>query len=175
LSLNKVVAGANGLVARLIGQDIVPVSLLKADPDRVKADQGQLEQVIVNLVINARDAMPQGGRLTIETANACLDENDVRGYPGLEPGCYVLLAVSDTGVGMDEATQAHLFEPFFTTKPVGEGTGLGLAVTLGIVKQSGGYIYVHSELGQGTTFTIYLPQIETAGLVAPRLGDDSRG
>jgi two-component system cell cycle sensor histidine kinase/response regulator CckA len=160
LDLNAVVADTLKMLQRLIGDDIELITLPAPELGRVKADQGQVEQVIMNLAINARDAMPQGGKLTITIANAEMDDVSVRQHPGAVPGSYVMLSVSDTGCGMDHETQAHIFEPFFTTKELGKGTGLGLSTVYGIMKQSGGYISVYSELGRGTTFKSYLPRIE---------------
>lgn len=171
LDLNDLVSGIQNMLQRLIGENIELRACLAPGLGRVMADPVQIEQVIMNLAINARDAMPQGGKLTIETADVELDKNYVRGHPGGSSGPHVMLAVSDTGVGMDEQVQAHLFEPFFTTKDVGKGTGLGLATVYGIVKQSGGTVWVYSEVGHGTTFKVYLPRLDhaTSPAVQPSL------
>ena len=159
LDLNAVMAGISQMLARLIGENIEMTFLPGADLGRVKADPSQIEQVLMNLVVNARDAMPGGGRLTIETHNAHVDATYARQQAIVERGDYVVLVVSDTGRGMGGETRARIFEPFFTTKHPGQGTGLGLSMVYGIVKQSGGYIWVYSEPGHGATFKIYLPQV----------------
>jgi len=162
LSLNTVVADIGKMLLRLIGEDIELTTLLQPDLGRVKADQGQIEQVIMNLAVNARDAMPRGGKLIIETQNVDLDEHPVGQHSPTVPGRYILLTVTDTGVGMDKETLSHIFEPFFTTKEKDKGTGLGLSVVYGVVKQSGGYIWVDSEPAKGATFKIFLPRVEEA-------------
>ncbi len=160
LNLNAVVSDTKKLLERLIGEDIELVMALDPDVGNVKADRGQIEQVIMNLAVNARDAMPEGGTLTLETGNVVIDETYVKLHPGSKVGAHVFLAVSDTGVGMDRDTLAHLFEPFFTTKEQGKGTGLGLSTVYGIIQQSGGSIWVESEPGRGARFRTYLPRVD---------------
>jgi two-component system cell cycle sensor histidine kinase/response regulator CckA len=160
IDLNNIMLSLDTMLRRLIGEDIDVLTVPGRDLGAVKADPGQIEQVIMNLALNARDAMPNGGKLTLETENTELDDDYAREHPALQSGRYVMLAVSDTGMGMSSETQAHIFEPFFTTKDVGKGTGLGLATVYGIVKQSAGYIWVYSELNRGTTFKIYLPRVD---------------
>ncbi|HLY61388.1 MAG TPA: PAS domain S-box protein [Terriglobia bacterium] len=162
VDLNKVIINSNKMVRRLIGEHIELISVEGVDLSRVRVDSGRIDQVILNLAVNARDAMPDGGRLTVETANVQVDEDFARGHIPMTPGPYVMLKVSDTGCGMDADTKIRIFEPFFTTKEKGKGTGLGLATVYGIIKQSGGYVWVESELGQGTAFTIYFPPSENA-------------
>ena len=157
VDLNDLVAGIQRMLARLIGEDVRLATSLRPGIGRVRVDPGQLEQVLVNLAVNARDAMPTGGRLTIETDAADLDEGYARTHPEVRPGRYVLLSMSDTGTGMSDEVKARIFEPFFTTKGVGQGTGLGLATVYGIIKQSGGHLSVYSEVGKGTAFKVYLP------------------
>ena len=168
LKLNAIILNIEKMLRRLIGEDIEFCTVLDSAAGHIKADPGQIEQVIMNLAVNARDAMPNGGKLTVTTANTTLDKNQLKHFPDLCAGDYVMLTIADTGTGMSEEVKAHLFEPFFTTKPPGTGTGLGLATCFGIVKQNTGHINVHSELGRGTTFKIYFPQVQSA-LESPRV------
>jgi two-component system, cell cycle sensor histidine kinase and response regulator CckA len=161
VDVNVIVEDMERLVRPLIGENITLDTRLASDLGRARADAGQLEQVIMNLVVNAKDAMPKGGKITIETANESLGDGPKENLY-IQPGRYVLLSITDTGCGMDKETQSRIFEPFFTTKEKGKGTGLGLSTVYGIVKQSGGYIFAKSEMGHGTTFRIYLPQVEDA-------------
>jgi two-component system, cell cycle sensor histidine kinase and response regulator CckA len=172
VDVNAIVADMERLLRPLIGENVALSARLAPEAGYTRADAGQLEQVLMNLVVNAKDAMPNGGKLTIQTQSIVLDESHHRGQTFIRPGNYVMLSVSDTGTGMDKETQSRIFEPFFTTKDKGKGTGLGLSTVYGIVKQSGGYVMVQSEEGRGTTFQIYLPRVEgtTEKQVAPVAG-----
>jgi two-component system, cell cycle sensor histidine kinase and response regulator CckA len=160
VELNEVIRGLESLLGRLVREDITVEIRTAPDLWKVRADPGQLEQVLMNLTANARDAMPDGGRLLVETANVTVADNADR--PDLPAGDYVVLTVSDTGVGIPESVRRHIFEPFFTTKEFGKGTGLGLAMVYGIIKQTGGAIYLESEPGAGARFVIYLPRVTSA-------------
>lgn len=180
LDLNALVHDIEMMLRRIIGEDMDLHSQLAEDLGRISADPGQVEQVLLNLVVNARDAMPKGGKITIETANVELNEDYCRAHLGARPGPHVMLAVSDTGTGMDAETLSRLFEPFFTTKEQGKGTGLGLATVYGIVKQSGGSVFVYSEPGQGSVFKVHLPRVQKkavgpAAAVAPTTGVSHQG
>src|SRR5215469_10794984 len=167
VNLNTVIVDVDKMLRRLIAENVQIVTRPAATLGCVKADLGQMEQVLLNLVINARDAMPNGGIITVETANVELDETYASQHAGVRPGSYVMLAVSDTGIGMDEATKSHIFEPFFTTKEMGKGSGLGLATVYGAVQQSGGHIWVYSEPGRGSTFKVHLPRDEEGKVAVP--------
>jgi len=175
LDMNEIIASFEKMLLRIIGEDIDLIFMPQSSLEMVKLDRGQIEQVIMNLVVNARDAMPEGGKLTLETMNVDLDEGYSRSHIGVEPGPYVMFAVTDSGIGMDDVAKDRMFEPFFTTKETGKGTGLGLSTVYGIVKQSNGYINVYSEPGQGTTFKLYFPvTVEAEQSVARPDGDVRR-
>ncbi len=178
VNINSIVDALRNMFSRLLGEDVEVALLLHPEPFLCRVDPGQIEQVVLNLIVNARDAMPNGGRLTIETANVSLDEDYARNHPGATAGPHLVLSISDNGMGMTKEVQSHLFEPFFTTKPVGRGTGLGLSTVYGIVKQSGGTIWVYSEPGQGTTIKVYFPRatgLEDPVMVRPAAGSHLHG
>ena len=160
IDLNPLLRDLEKMLCRVIGEDIELVTILADDLGRIKADSGQIEQILLNLAVNSRDAMPSGGKLTIETTNVTLKETYNQGHPGLAPGHYVMVSITDTGLGMSQEVKERIFEPFFTTKEMGKGTGLGLSMVYGIVKQSGGHIRVDSEPGKGTVFRVYLPRVD---------------
>jgi two-component system cell cycle sensor histidine kinase/response regulator CckA len=175
LDLRQTVRELLPMLRRLIGEDIELHTDEREEPGRVRADPGQIEQVIMNLVVNARDAMPRGGRLLIETRDVQLDQGWATAHSGGRPGSYVMLAITDTGTGMDAETLRHVFEPFFTTKELGKGTGLGLAMVYGTVKQSDGHVWIYSEPGVGTVVKIYLPRVDALAEPAPApKGDTDR-
>ncbi len=159
IDLNTIVQGMGDMLQRLVGDDVSIAVKPRIPLGSIRADVGQLEQVLMNLAVNARDAMPEGGRITIESRNVELDESYQHKHEPVRPGPYVMLSMSDSGCGMDDTTKASIFEPFFTTKEVGKGTGLGLATVYGIIKQSAGYIWVYSELGKGTIFKLFFPRV----------------
>lgn len=171
VELNHVLKGSEALLRRLMGEDVEIVTRYSRSGSKIRVDLAQLDQVIMNLAVNARDAMPDGGKLTLEVRDVVLDDAYLGQHLGAQAGPYVMLAVSDTGIGMDKETQARIFEPFYTTKEAGRGTGLGLSTVFGIVQQNGGNIWVYSEVGGGTTFKIYLPRVEGPVTEVPRAVD----
>jgi PAS domain S-box-containing protein len=173
IDLNSLIENMRKMLVRLIGEDIEIITALRPGIGKINADPGQIEQVVMNLVVNARDAMSDGGRIVIETTDVDLDEAYASARVGVKAGPYVMLAISDTGCGIDAETQKHIFEPYFTTKELGKGTGLGLSTVYGIVKQSEGNIWIQSEVGKGTTFNIYLPRTE-ARMELPRRNSEAR-